>query len=71
MPRVANIAFCVFYRKCVVVFLQVVFSLEIVCVVAAPADPRASHRVGINPIVFVFFYSLWHLFFSSVAIKLW
>ena len=65
MPRVANIAFCIFYRKRVVVLLQVIFILEIVSVVTASADPRASDRVRVDPIRFLF---SWFLFFCSVTI---
>ena len=54
MPGVADIALIIFKYQLVVVQLQVVFGCETVCIFAAPANPHAGHRIGIDPINRVF-----------------
>ena len=51
MPRIANIALIILEYQLIMVQPQVVFCWESMSILAAPAHPRTSVRIWINPMI--------------------
>ena len=65
MPGVANIALIILEYQLIMVQPQVVFCWESMSILAAPAHPRTSVRIRINPTIIKVFMLEWFM-----AIKL-